>query len=141
MNNAVFEFSDAEIKKLKELPIGAVVLFGSQAQNIANNDSDYDFGIILSDKKILSSPEKRSVIYEELYDLLADHINQLTNIDIVFLETAPAELQFHVVKFGQLLYEAHLGAFANYKANVIESYADFALLRNIFERGVLNQIK
>lgn len=89
-------FTESEQRQLKDLGIQAIILFGSRAQNTASSASDYDIGALGRNNK---------QIYDFLYDLLSRKINQLVNIDIVFLTDAPMELQAHVAKYGQLLYE------------------------------------
>ena len=76
--------------------IDCLILFGSQAQNAANRSSDYD---------ILVIGRKSPAAYDTVYNLLADKINQITDIDIVFAAEAPMELKNHVVKYGQVLFQ------------------------------------
>lgn len=134
-------FSDKDLEKLKSLSIEALILFGSRAQGLAGPKSDFDFGIIVQNKNILYSFEEKAKLYNTLYDLLSAKINQLVNIDIVFLEVAPAELQAHVMKYGRLLFEAKTNVFSNYRADIIESYSDFSPLRKVFEKNILSRIK
>lgn len=139
MNTLVFSSEEKEI--LKRLEVEALVLFGSQAQRKAGPLSDFDIGVLVKDKPALNSSGKRRRMYDALYEILEKHINRLVNIDIIFLETAPYELRAHVMKYGKEIFEAKSGAFANFKALVMEQYADFAPLRKNFHRGVLSQIK
>ncbi len=141
MNKVVlFDFSDSEVKNFKNLSVEALVLFGSQAQGLADQASDFDIGVIVGDKTILYDANKRKEAYDSLYDIFSSKINRLTNIDIVFLETAPAELQAHIMKYGKAIFEDSLNVFADFKARVMEQYADFAPLRNIFYSGIFSQI-
>ena len=135
-----FAFSDQEKKLFKELSIGALVLFGSHAQNAAGPLSDFDFGLIIDDKSILNFSEKRTKIYNEVYDILSSRIKKLVNIDIVFLERAPYELRAHVMKHGEIVFEARPGVFADFKAMVMEQYSDFAPIKKIFHEGILSRI-
>jgi len=141
INIALYNFSDSEKRLFDELAIQALILFGSQAQGLANEKSDFDIGVILGDKKLLYNEEARRVIYNFIYDILADHIKELKNIDIVFLDMAPEELKSHVLKYGKVLYESKPGIFADFKAEIIQQYADFAPLREIFHKGILSQIR
>ena len=127
-------FSPEEECQLKNCGVKAVILFGSQAQNIANAASDYDIGIIASAKS------DHNTIYSLLYDLLSSKINRLVDIDIVFLDQAPGELLAHVVKYGVVLYQNTPNTFAQFKEKVINSYADFAPLRAIFSNAILSRI-
>lgn len=135
-----FSFSKKETEKFKRLGIDAIVLFGSYAQNRARVSSDYDFGLLVEAKSILNNPKKRGKIYDAIYDILSGRIKKLADIDIVFLENAPYELQAHVMKHGKVLYEARSNIFANYKARIILMYSDFAPLKRIFHKGILERI-
>ncbi len=134
-------FSKQEQDKLRQLTVSAVILFGSRAQETQTEKSDFDIGILVSDTKILFNHEERKNLYDALYELLSPIIETVATIDVVFLQTAPAELQAHVMKYGKALFEIAPNIFANYKARVMLLYADFAPLRAIFHRGVLSQIK
>lgn len=117
---------------LKSLKIGALVLFGSQIQGIANEASDYDFYVI---------GPKSTKIYNALYDLLSGKIGKLADIDIVFDEDAPMELKNHVSKYGEVLYQKNASVFVDFKQSVMINYADFAPYRKIFSDAILARIK
>lgn len=131
-------FTPNEKITFKRLGVNVVVLFGSQAVGTARDSSDFDLGILTS---MPYNPEGRSKIYDDLYEIFSRQIGELRDIDIVFLQAAPAELQMHAVKNGRLLYEQTPGTFANFKAKTILEYADFAPLREIFHGGIFSRIK
>ena len=137
---ADFDFSENELYNLKKRSVDALILFGSRAQGLAGDKSDFDIGVIVNDRGILSDADKRIKTYDFLYELLSLRIKRLTNIDIVFLDTAPAELQAHVMKYGQPIFEAKKNVFANFRERVMEQYADFAPLREIFHANILSRI-
>lgn len=124
-------FSHEEQSDLRKHGIQVLILFGSRAQGIGKSDSDYDIGVI--------GPNRTSS-YDFLYALLAEKINQLVNIDIVFLPDAPMELQSHVAKYGIVLYQQEPISFANFREQVMRTYADFAPLRQIFQQATLQRI-
>jgi len=133
------EFSKNDEEKLRDLPVSVLVLFGSRAQGLAKENSDYDVGVLVSDRTIFANREKRKTLYNSLYDILSANIAKLTNIDIVFLEEMPAELKAHVVKNGRLIYGDPV-AFANFKEREMVAYADFAPLREIFQKATLARV-
>ena len=139
--NGVDNFSKGEVAEFKKHSINALVLFGSRAQNISGPASDFDFGVILNDARLLRNAAKKTKIYNFLYDVLSPRVRNLANVDIVFLETAPAELQAHVMKYGRALFESKENIFADFRARVMESYADFAPLRAVFHSGILSRIQ
>ena len=140
METTAFDFSAQEQDVMRRLSVAALVLFGSQAQGKTNGMSDYDIGVLVKDKSLLYDAEKRKEIYDSLYDILSSHIQKIVDIDIVFLETAPAELTSHVMKYGKIIFEPEHSAFARFKERTMLQYADFAPLRKIFHEGVLAQI-
>lgn len=135
-----FPLSEAERKQLERLNVAALVLFGSRAQGLGKAESDYDIGVLLREPADLTQPERRREIYDALYDLLSSRVHTLTNIDIVFLEAAPAELQAHVVRYGKVMFESDPDAFANFKERAMLAYADFAPIRDTFHRSILERI-
>jgi predicted nucleotidyltransferase len=127
-------------KELQRLGVKALVLFGSQAQGIAREGSDYDFGVLMRNNNILQSPDQRKQLYSALHDILSNYVQQLVDIDIVFLDDAPAELQMHVVTYGIPLYEADPHVFSRFKERVMNLYADFAPYRELFHKSILERI-
>lgn len=127
-------FSFQEQKLIKGMGVEALLLFGSQAQGTSRVGSDYDIAVIL---KQLANAAR---VYDVLYDLLAKKINQLVDIDIVFLHDAPMELQSHVAKYGIVLFQTTPPVFADYKGRVMLTLADFAPLRKEFQNATLGRI-
>ena len=136
-----FTFTSQERAMLKAANIGALVLFGSQAQGTAGPLSDFDFGVVIPGSARVGFSEHRKDIYDTLYDLLSAKIKRLVDIDIVFLHEAPMDLQAHVMKYGQALYEVRPDVFAEFREDVIERYADFAPLRAVFHEAILERIR
>jgi predicted nucleotidyltransferase len=125
------ELNLVEKEKLKNLGVKALILFGSQAQGIANSNSDYDFYVV---------GNKNNETYEFLYDLLSNKINKQINIDIVFEEEATMELKNHLVKYGQVIYQENENVFPNLKAQIMTLYQDFAPYRQMFQSATLARI-
>ena len=127
-------------KKLEELGVSTVYLFGSRAEGTAKNISDFDFGILLKNLKILFDFKERKKIYDALYDIFSSQIKQLVNIDIVFFFFFFLQLQYHAVRRGKIIYEEDPKISADYKEKVIEEYADFAPIRKEFHKAILERI-
>lgn len=136
----IFTLNNQETQVIQNLGIEALVLFGSRAMGNARPQSDYDFGVLLRDPKDYRHAERRREIYNSLYNVLSDKIKKLVNIDIVFLENAPAELQTHVAKRGIAIFESSPDAFVRFKERTMLFYADFAPLREIFHKAILRRI-
>lgn len=124
-------FSPTEQKLLQNSGVDGLILFGSQAQGAAGSVSDFD---------ILVIGKKTDKAYDLIYDLLAEKINRLTDIDIVFNAEAPLELKHHAIKYGQVLYQKHPAVFADFKQQTILELADFAPYRAIFQQATLARI-
>lgn len=127
-------------EKLEKLGVSVVYLFGSQAEGTAKNFSDFDFGILLKDSKILFDFKERKKIYDNLYDIFSAQIKHLVNIDIVFLQDVYLQLQYHTISRGKIIYEEDPKISADYKEKVIEEYADFAPIRKEFHKAILERI-
>ena len=120
--------------------INLVILFGSRAVGTASEKSDYDIGILLKNPGLIYDRTARTELYDAIYDLLSVRVGAPVNIDIVFLHQAPLDLQSHVMKHGQLLYEYQQGTFANYREQVMENVSDFAPHRSLFEHSIIARI-
>jgi len=131
------ELTQPDNELLTPLPIEALILFGSYAQNVASEWSDYDIAVLV---KSNLSKQQRKQIYDKVYDLVSKKINRLVDIDIVFLPEAPMELQNHVAKYGKVLYEQNAQVFPRFRESVMRNYADFAPLRQIFQNATLARI-
>ena len=136
-----FNFTKQELSNFKELGVSSVILFGSRALGLAAPNSDYDFGILLNKRGLLEMQKRKGEMLDALRDIFSSHILRLVDIDVVFLQSAPGELQAHAVKHAQVLYEEKNGAFLNFKAKVMQEYADFSPLRKIFHQGILSRIQ
>ena len=122
---------ERDIKSLKAVGVRAVILFGSQALGIAREGGDWDVAVIGS---------KSKVAYDAVYDIMTAKINQLVDIDIVFLREAPLELQKHVAKYGVVLFQESPNVFADFKQRLMLDYADFAPHRYIFQKATMDRI-
>lgn len=127
-------FTQKEEKTLKVIGVEALVLFGSRAQALNGPKSDYDLAVLIS------SVAKKKDVYDLVYDLISAKLNQLINVDIVFLSEAPLELKNHVAKHGRVLYQANPRTFLQFKESVMNDYCDFAPLRFEFQKATLARI-
>ncbi|MDO8569732.1 MAG: nucleotidyltransferase domain-containing protein [bacterium] len=127
-------------ERLRKLDVALVYLFGSQAEGVAGPLSDIDIGVVFADPKIARGDTLR--IYNELYNLLTDHfdMSNFRNIDIVFLERAPLELQFDAISHGITLFEISTDFRMNFEERTSALYRDFKPLLNEFNQAVLARI-
>lgn len=129
-----------EKQKMEELGIAGIFLFGSQAQGMANEASDFDFAILVKNTKDLYDFDKKNKIYNELYDIFSSQIKKTRNIDIVFVEFADLQFKYHIVRDGILLYVGDKKIVSDFLENTMEYYADFAPLRHMFHNAILQRI-
>lgn len=129
-----------EIKKNKIAEIAesfnnieAVYLFGSQAENRANENSDIDIGILLKED---TSKKIKVELYKEFVKAGLD------KIDLVILNRASYLLAFEVVKNNNLIYKKENFDAASYQSLVIKKFLDFKYYLNInqesFKERILN---
>lgn len=136
-----------EQKILVSLGVEVLVLFGSYAQGLAGPLSDIDVGVLVRDICILKDRVRRNALYDALYfDVLSPLagrvVKHLCNIDIVFLqdELVNLQLKYHVSSHGVSLYERDSSAFADFKEDIMERYADYAPVRRMFNEAILARI-
>ena len=135
------EFNFENLKeKMDGLGVAGIFLFGSRAQGTARANSDYDFAILMRDKRILADIKQRKIIYDALYDILSAQVKSLRDIDIVFVQNVDLQLRYRVAKDGQLLYTGDKKIVYDFLEQTMESYADFAPLRRIFQQTTLARV-
>lgn len=125
------KLNKSEVLNISKLGVEALVLFGSQAQGLANKKSDYDFFVL---------GKKSNEAYDLLYDILSSKIKKLTNIDIVFNKDAPMELKNHLVKYGKVIYQKNEHVFLDFKEHTMTLYQDFAPYRKMFQNATFARI-
>lgn len=132
-------FSDKVKEQLRLLGVKTVYLFGSRAQGMAGPLSDYDFAV-LTEK---SGHQRGGQLYDALYDILAPLCPRSFKndvIDIVFLNDAPLELQFHVIRYGKLLLDLDPLGRGRFEEGVMERYCDFRPILDMFDQAILASI-
>lgn len=135
------EFTTEECARFVEQGIIALVLFGSRAQGIAREDSDYDIGVLMrSDNDDVRNRTTHTAVYDMVYEAVSEHLQRVTDVDIVFLADAPGELKAHVMKYGVVVFESHPTVFADFKECTMREYADFAPHRALFQHATLARI-
>ncbi len=135
-----FYFSSQEEAQLRDLGIEVIVLFGSRALGLARPGSDFDFGILFNNNGRALRKEHRGDYFTAAYDVLAHKVGDLKGLDLVFLEEAPLELQYHVVKYGVPVYERDQKVFADFKARCILEHADFEPHRKLYTNKLMERI-
>lgn len=126
-------------QQLKELGVITLYLFGSRAQGISDELSDFDFAVLM-DKSGVKRGDKT---YDVLYDLLSPlcpRTLQNDVIDIVFLNKASLELRFHVIRYGKVLFDAQPLQRGRFEERTLNEYCDFKPLLNIFDKTILASI-
>ena len=131
-------------RKLRDLDVAAIYLFGSRAYEISSPISDFDFGILLN------NPERVKENSLEMYNALYDILSPLTRpetlaadvIDIVFLDSprVPLELKAHIVRHGKLIFDANPRRRVDAEEYLMEAYCDFRPLLDLFDRALLAKI-
>lgn len=127
--------------RLRQLGVAVLYLFGSHAEGLATSASDIDVGVLFSPDS-LPLPENKTELYNALYDVFTDvfDMSGFRDIDIVFLDQAPLELQFDVITHGRVLFETDSDIRLDFEERVAALYRDFRPLLNEFNRGVLQRI-
>lgn len=121
------------IRSLQSHPeIEAAILFGSEASQSADRESDidiallYDFGKEPKGLDLLQFKEDLSVLMER-------------KVDIVILNTASPIIAMQAVKNGIPLYIHDARAYSDFEIRLITDYADLKRLREPFEKNILKR--
>lgn len=138
------EFKDYGKSKLRTLGVVSLYLFGSHAEGVATEKSDYDFAVLMSDASLVKPGRSTQELYQQLYESLApiclkDVANQV--VDIIFLQSGVSlELQANVVEFGKLLLDDDPELRANYEEQVMLRMADIRPILDEMDKTILERI-
>jgi predicted nucleotidyltransferase len=122
-------------RKLKELEISIVYLFGSRAMGRGSRSSDIDIGVVLKDSP---SGKDTRALYQNLYDIFSG-VYPTSKLDIVFLQVASLSLQYFAIKEGKVLFEEDPTFTADYENFVINQYLDFRPVLDFFDRVTMER--
>ncbi|MEK7560998.1 MAG: nucleotidyltransferase domain-containing protein [Patescibacteria group bacterium] len=136
-----FRFSPEQQQKLCECGVATVYLFGSHAEETTHPLSDVDFAVLMKDARTVSTGVSTHALYQKLYDVLSSIIPKETkDIDIIFLDRAPLELQNNVVHFGRVLFDDNIRRRFAFEERTKLAYADFEPIRRIVDAAVLQRV-
>ena len=107
-----------------ERGISLIVLFGSQVQGSAKEDSDVDLGLVLDTYPI--TPEEELVLIRELVWTIKN-----ANLDITILNHADPLLGYHVACHGHPLYEREPHSFERFQLRAWKRFIDTAKFRRL----------
>lgn len=128
------------IKKLKDLNVGLVYLFGSQVEGASGPASDFDIGIVFVNQDVARGDTTET--YNALYDIFSEvlDLSNFRSVDMVFLERTSLELRFNAISHGVLLFEISSEFRLNFEERTEALYRDFRPLLKEFNKAVLEKI-
>lgn len=121
----------------KNQPVELVYLFGSQASGRITPLSDMDFAVLF--KKNLTDQERFSHKIKILGDL--SEILKTDKIDLVDLKTAPAFLQFEVIRKRNEIFVRNENARIDFETKVLFNFFDRQYFVNRHIRMGINNLK
>lgn len=125
-------------KEIEDLDIGILYLFGSYAEDTFTSMSDVDIGVVFRSPE--TDNENTFKLYDKIYRVLSLLIPEHSdNLDIVFLKNASLELQFDVIRHGEIIYEVTEDFRLAYEENVSILYADFYPLLEESNKAILSR--
>lgn len=104
--------------------ISLIVLFGSQVQGSAKENSDIDLGLVLDTYPL--APEEELTLIRELV-----WITENANLDITVLNHADPLLGYHVACHGHPLYEREPYSFNRFQLRAWKRFIDTAKFRRL----------
>ncbi len=142
------KFSKKHKDIFQEIGISVLYLFGSYAQGNAHKLSDIDIGVVFSSPE--KYKDKTMDAYLKLYDIFTDVLpkeylkrrfkTRKHDFDLVFLQFAPLELQYNVLKQNKIIYQSNDNIEANYRENILKKYIDFSYFLNMRHQAALDRI-
>ncbi|MEW5920278.1 MAG: nucleotidyltransferase domain-containing protein [Bacillota bacterium] len=119
MNNISLSQKERLTELFNKNNIVAVYLFGSRAEGTSNEDSDYDFGILLE------APDKLAIA-QILLDLEVEAANILNKeVDVIILNTATIEQKYLIFSRGIVFYCKDNDIRTDFEDIIIRDYLDF----------------
>lgn len=112
--------------------IAAALLFGSQASENANQESDIDIALLYNAQCVPDGLE----LLQYKQDL-SDQMEQ--DVDIVVLNEASPIIAMQTIKHGVPLFLRDKKAYDKFEIKLITDYADIKYLRDPFERNILKR--
>jgi len=143
MSENLIKISPKTTQKLKDMGVGLVYLFGSRAEGTAHPLSDFDIGIVLSDKKKLQEVKKRPFQMGAEFDNFFEEVVPSTfknPVQVTFLQIASFNFQFNAIKYGKVLFEISSEFRADYEEKVMREYLEFKPYYNEFYQATLDII-
>jgi predicted nucleotidyltransferase len=122
-------------KKLEGLGVAILYLFGSRAEEKAAEHSDVDFGVVMRNPSLLS--QGTNEIYLVLFNLLGNYVENSNDLDIIFLQKAPLELRFDVIRHGKPIWEVSSDFRLDFEEAIMRAYCDFKPVLNEFDQAIL----
>lgn len=136
-------FTEQAKQQLVEAGVSALYLFGSRAQGVHNKSSDFDFGVLLNDPRLIKT--SHTEMYNQLYSILSSITEPETLeadvIDIVFLDSprVPLEIKSYIVRNGRLLFDNDPSSRANREEDILIKTADFAPLKKLMSTALIDR--
>lgn len=137
MNISKIKFSQKQLNQFKKMGVETVYLFGSQAQGFTHPLSDVDIGVVFEDSEKYKN--KTMEPYLKLDDIFSD-IFPKKQIDVVFLQFVPLNLQFNAIRDGKVLYEKDEEKRFCYQEDVLKGYLDIKHFYDLSDKYFLERI-
>jgi predicted nucleotidyltransferase len=137
LKSGKIKFSSKQLNQFKKFGIDVIYLFGSQTQGFAHSMSDIDIGIVFADPARYQ--DKTLDIYNKLDNIFREVFSR-QEIDVVFLQFTPFDLQYSAIKDSQVLYKKSDEKNYNYREYVMKRVADLQYFYDMSYKAILNRI-
>lgn len=112
--------------------ICGALLFGSEAQEVANQESDVDIALLYNPGKIPST-----WCLFQFQQKLTDLMHQ--EVDLVVLNDASPIIAMQAIKNGIPLFIRDKKRYQQFEVRLITDYADLKMMREPFEKNILKR--
>jgi predicted nucleotidyltransferase len=125
-------------KELEKLGVGVVYLFGSQAQKVALERSDFDIGLVFFNFK--QAFKRELGLYSKVYEVLTgDFPDKIEGprLDISFLQRANPALAMAALQYGRIIFEKDPKFRADFEEQALKNYINYLPIKRAYEEANL----
>jgi predicted nucleotidyltransferase len=137
-NQHIPSLSSPTKKRLEELGVAVIYVFGSRISGKNLPFSDIDVGVVMKDPKLFQG--KTTKLHSMVYDILASDLSDGPGgprLDISFLQKANPVLGMKAIKEGKILFESEPTLRADFEETVFLRYNDYRKLQREFQEATL----
>lgn len=137
MSSSISDLVEALSPILQKYNVNAIYLFGSRAEGTNYATSDYDFAFLFKNFNRKTHNHRLAVnIQMKIEEIFAP-----VPVDVIFLQNAPVELRFQIIKHGKIIYCEDDNFRTDFEDITIRDYLDFKPFLDQYRRELEESIR